>query len=66
MYGKVKEHLATALENLKAAGLYKEERIIESPQQAAIQVMVRKCSTSAPTTTSASLTTHASSRVQRR
>ena len=38
MYGKVKEHLATALENLKAAGLYKEERIIESPQQAAIQV----------------------------
>ena len=38
MYGKVKEHLAAALENLKQAGLYKEERIIESPQQAAIQV----------------------------
>ena len=38
MYGKVKEHLASALENLKQAGLYKEERIIESPQQAAIQV----------------------------
>ena len=38
MYGKVKEHLCTALENLKSAGLYKEERIIESPQGSAIQV----------------------------
>ena len=38
MYGKVKEHLCAALENLKQAGLYKEERIIESPQGAAIQV----------------------------
>ena len=38
MYGKIKNHLCTALENLKQAGLYKEERIIESPQQAAIQV----------------------------
>ena len=38
MYGKVKEHLCTALENLKQAGLYKEERIIESPQGAAIEV----------------------------
>ena len=38
MYGKIKDHLCTALENLKQAGLYKEERIIESPQQAAIQV----------------------------
>ena len=65
MYGKVKEHLATALENLKAAGLYKEERIIESPQQAAIQVngkeVLNFCANN-----SASLTTHASSRVQRR
>lgn len=66
MYGKVKEHLAAALENLKQAGLYKEERIIESPQQAAIQVMVRKCSTSALTTILVCLTTRASSRGRRR
>ena len=30
MYGKIKEELTTALANLKEAGLYKEERIIES------------------------------------
>ena len=38
MYGKIKEHLEKSLSDLKAAGLYKEERIIESPQGAAIQV----------------------------
>ena len=38
MYGKIKEQLCATLENLKSAGLYKEERIIESPQGAAIQV----------------------------
>ena len=38
MYGKIKEHLQKNLADLKAAGLYKEERIIESPQGAAIQV----------------------------
>lgn len=38
MYGKIKEHLQKTLSDLKAAGLYKEERIIESPQGAAIQV----------------------------
>src|SRR3712207_6351384 len=38
MYGKVKEHLSSKLAELKSAGLYKEERIIESPQGAAIQV----------------------------
>ncbi len=38
MYGKMKEHLSKALDELKKAGLYKEERIIESPQGAAIQV----------------------------
>ena len=38
MYGKMKEHLCNALDELKRAGLYKEERIIESPQGAAIQV----------------------------
>ena len=38
MYGKMKEHLAKTLAEIKEAGLYKNERLIESPQQAAIQV----------------------------
>ena len=38
MYGKFQEHLQQELENIKEAGLYKEERLIEGPQQAAIQV----------------------------
>ena len=38
MYGKMKEHLSNALAEIKEAGLYKEERIIESPQSAAIKV----------------------------
>lgn len=38
MYGKMKEHLSNALAEIKEAGLYKEERIIESPQGAAIEV----------------------------
>ena len=38
MYGKMKEHLSNALAEIKEAGLYKEERIIESPQSAAIEV----------------------------
>ena len=38
MYGKMKEHLVNTLNEIKEAGLYKEERIIESPQAAAIQV----------------------------
>lgn len=38
MYGKMKEHLSSALAEIKEAGLYKEERIIESPQSAAIEV----------------------------
>ena len=38
MYGKMKEHLVNTLNEIKEAGLYKEERIIESPQEAAIQV----------------------------
>ena len=42
MYGKMKEHLSNALAEIKEAGLYKEERIIESPQSAAIEVKVRK------------------------
>ncbi len=38
MYGKFQEHLQKELEETKAAGLYKDERLIEGPQQAAIQV----------------------------
>ena len=38
MYGKMKDYLAQTLAEIKDAGLYKEERLIESPQQAAIQV----------------------------
>jgi glycine C-acetyltransferase len=34
----MKEHLANTLAEIKEAGLYKNERLIESPQQAAIQV----------------------------
>ena len=42
MYGKMKEHLSNALAEIKEAGLYKEERIIESPQSAAIEVKGRE------------------------
>lgn len=38
MYGNFQEHLQQELKNIKEAGLYKEERLIEGPQQAAIQV----------------------------
>ena len=30
MYGKMKEHLSQTLAEIKEAGLYKEERLIES------------------------------------
>ena len=38
MYRKMKQHLSQTLAEIREAGLYKEERLIESPQQAAIQV----------------------------
>ena len=38
MYGKMKQHLCDTLAEIKEAGLYKEERLIEGPQQAAITV----------------------------
>ncbi len=38
MYGKIQEHLSNTLTEIREAGLYKEERFIESPQRAAIQV----------------------------
>lgn len=38
MYGEMKNHLTKTLAEIKEMGLYKEERIIESPQRAAISV----------------------------
>ena len=38
MYGKMKEHLSKTLAEIREAVLYKEERLIESPQSASIQV----------------------------
>lgn len=38
MYGKFKEHLQKELDEIKNAGLYKNERVIESPQGAEIDV----------------------------
>ena len=42
MYGKMKQHLCDSLAGLKDAGLYKEERIIDGPQQAEILVKGKK------------------------
>ncbi len=38
MYGKMKDFLSSTLAEIRNAGLYKEERLIESPQQAVINV----------------------------
>jgi len=38
MYGKIKDHLQQELENIKNDGLYKEERIITTPQDAVIKI----------------------------
>jgi glycine C-acetyltransferase len=38
MYGKMKKYLSDTIAEIKEAGLYKEERLIESPQQAFITV----------------------------
>ena len=38
MYGKIKEYLQRELADIKAAGLYKTERVIASPQRAEIEV----------------------------
>ncbi|MFA4987018.1 MAG: glycine C-acetyltransferase [Candidatus Brocadiia bacterium] len=42
MYGKMKEHLQNTIKEIKDAGLYKSERVIESPQGAEIMVNGRK------------------------
>ena len=38
MFGKMQQHLSTQIAEIREAGLYKEERLIESPQRAAINV----------------------------
>lgn len=38
MYGKIQDHLKKELSDIREAGLYKEERIIVSPQQAEIKL----------------------------
>lgn len=38
MYGKIKEYLENELETIKKDGLFKEERIITSPQDAVIKI----------------------------
>ena len=38
MYRKIKDHLQQELENIKNDGLYKEERIITTPQDAVIKI----------------------------
>lgn len=38
MYGKIKEHLIQELQDIKDSGLFKEERIINSPQGAEISL----------------------------
>ncbi len=38
MYGKIKDHLQAELAGIREAGLYKEERIIISPQKADIKI----------------------------
>ncbi len=42
MYGKVKEHLQRTVDEIREAGLYKSERIIETPQEARIEVNGRE------------------------
>ena len=43
MYDKFQKHLQKELADIEAAGLYKNERIIESPQGAEILVKGKKC-----------------------
>ncbi|MDC7994917.1 glycine C-acetyltransferase [Altibacter sp. HG106] len=38
MYGSIKQHLQNEIEDIKEAGLYKKERVITSPQGAAITI----------------------------
>ena len=41
MYGRIKEHLQQEIQSIKSNGLFKEERIITSSQDAVIKVSTR-------------------------
>lgn len=38
MYGNFKEHLQSTIKDIREAGLYKNERVIDSPQDARVSV----------------------------
>ena len=38
MYGKIQHHLQQELEDIKAQGLFKKERVITGPQDAVIKI----------------------------
>jgi glycine C-acetyltransferase len=42
MYGRIKQHLENTLSEIREAGLFKSERIIETPQEARIEVNGRE------------------------
>lgn len=42
MYGTLKNHLETTVNNIRVAGLYKSERVIDSPAYARIDVGCRE------------------------
>ena len=42
MYGKIKQHLESTINEIREAGLYKSERVIETPQEARIEVNGRE------------------------
>ena len=41
MYGKIKDHLAQAIQDIRDQGLYKQERILEGPQGPRVSVAGR-------------------------
>jgi glycine C-acetyltransferase len=41
MYGAIQQHLATQIDEIKAAGLFKKERVLSSPQNAHVGVVGR-------------------------
>ena len=43
MYGKMKEHLSNTIAEIKEAGLYKEERLIESAHKLLSPLKAKKC-----------------------
>jgi glycine C-acetyltransferase len=40
MYGKFKQHLESTINEIREGGLYKNERVIDSPQDACVLVFL--------------------------